>query len=121
MKLSFGTVFFTIALLSEGYFETSAIPVTETDADLQSLTESLEENALRSSPETSRIIVVADSNLLRTLAALNRGVLHQSLPEGLLSTERRDVAPEANPGIVIVRRDTMRCMVGRVYRPCWEV
>lgn len=124
MKLSVGTVLITVALFSECYFRTTAIPMTkadETEPDLQGLSESLEENSLRSSPGNSRIIVVADSNLLRTLMSLNKGVPHLSLPENLLSTERRDVNSDLSPSIAIIRRDTMRCMVGRVYRPCWEV
>ncbi|XP_073697464.1 pro-melanin-concentrating hormone, like [Garra rufa] len=122
MKLSVGTILITVALLSECYFRTAAIPMTkaeDTEPDLQSLNESLEENALRSAPGNSRIIVVADSNLLRTLTSLNRGV--PRLPESLLSTERRDVGTDLSPSIAIIKRDTMRCMVGRVYRPCWEV
>ncbi|KAK7173771.1 hypothetical protein R3I93_003560 [Phoxinus phoxinus] len=124
MKLSVGTILITVALLSECYFRTAAIPMTkadETESDLQGLSESLEENSLRSAPGNSRIIVVADSNLLRTLTSLNNGVHHLSLPESLLSTERRDVSSDLSPSIAIIRRDTMRCMVGRVYRPCWEV
>lgn len=124
MKLSVGTILITVALLSECYFRTAAIPMTkaeDTEPDLESLSESLEENALRSAPGNSRIIVVADSNLLRTLTSLNRGVPHLSLTENFLSTERRDVGTDLSPSIAIIKRDTMRCMVGRVYRPCWEV
>nr|AYA43842.1 melanin-concentrating hormone [Schizothorax davidi] len=124
MKLSVGTFLITVALLSECYFRTAAIPMTKAEdmePDLQGLSESLEENSLRSAPGNSRIIVVADSNLLRTLTSLNRGLPHLSLPESLLSTERRDVGTDLSPSIAIIKRDTMRCMVGRVYRPCWEV
>ncbi|NP_001155960.1 pro-melanin-concentrating hormone, like precursor [Danio rerio] len=124
MKLSAGTVLITVALLSECYFKTAAIPMTkseEIEPDLQSFSESLEENSLRSTPGGSRIIVVADSNLLRTLTSLNRGVPHLNAPESLLSTERREVGSDLSPNFAIIRRDTMRCMVGRVYRPCWEV
>ncbi|XP_058633019.1 pro-melanin-concentrating hormone, like [Onychostoma macrolepis] len=124
MKLSVGTVLITVALLSECYFRTAATPMTKAEdmePDLQSLSESLEENSLRSGPGNSRIIVVTDSNLLRTLTSLNRGLPHLSLPESLLSTERRDVGTDLSPSIAIIKRDTMRCMVGRVYRPCWEV
>ncbi|KAK2911483.1 hypothetical protein Q8A67_003616 [Cirrhinus molitorella] len=111
MKLSVGTILITVALLSECYFRTAAIPMTkaeDTEPDLQSLSESLEENALRSAPGNSRIIVVADSNLLRTLTSLNRGAPHLSLSESLLSTERRDVGTDLSPSIAIIKRDTMR-------------
>jgi len=124
MKLSVGTILITVALFSECYFITAAIPMTKADekeSDLQDLSEKLEENSLRSAPGNSRIIVVADYNLLRTLTSLNNGVHHLSVPESLLSTERRDVSSDLSPSIAIIRRDTMRCMVGRVYRPCWEV
>ncbi|XP_051967880.1 pro-MCH 1-like [Xyrauchen texanus] len=125
MKLSAGTVILTVAILSECYFRTSAIPMIpkadEMEPDLQGLSESLEDNTLRYAPESSRIIVVVDSDLLRTLKSLERGVSHLRLPESILSTERRDATSELSPSIAIIRRDTMRCMVGRVYRPCWEV
>ncbi|XP_043096238.1 pro-melanin-concentrating hormone, like [Puntigrus tetrazona] len=121
MKLSVGTILTTVALLSECCFRTAAIPMTKAEdmePDLQGLSESLEENVLRSASGNSRIIVVADSNLLRTLTSLNRGLPHLGLSE---STERRDVGTDLNPSSAIIKRDTMRCMVGRVYRPCWEV
>ncbi|XP_051529746.1 pro-MCH 1-like [Myxocyprinus asiaticus] len=125
MKLSAGTVILTVAILSECYFRSAAIPMIpkadEMEPDLQGLSEILEDNTLRSAPESSRIIVVVDSDLLRTLKSLNRGVSHLSLPESILSTERRDATSELSPSIAIIKRDTMRCMVGRVYRPCWEV
>ncbi|XP_059405069.1 pro-MCH 1-like [Carassius carassius] len=124
MKISVGTVLITVSLLSECYFRTAAIPMAkaeDTEPDLQGLSESLEENSLGYVPGNSRIIVVANSNLLRTLTSLNRGLPHLSPPESLLSTERRDVGTDLSPSIAIIKRDTMRCMVGRVYRPCWEV
>ncbi|XP_065140764.1 pro-melanin-concentrating hormone, like [Paramisgurnus dabryanus] len=124
MKISFATILITIALLSECHLTSVAIPMTkadEMDPDQQSLSESLEENDLRSGPGSSKIIVVADSNLLRTLKSLDRGVPRLGLLENMLSTERRDVGSDLSQGIAIIRRDTMRCMVGRVYRPCWEV
>ncbi|XP_051542707.1 pro-MCH 1-like [Myxocyprinus asiaticus] len=125
MKLFAETIILTFALLSDCYFRSAAIPMIpkadKMETDQQGLSETLEENALRSAPGSSRIIVVADSDLLRTLKSLDKGVSHFSLPESILSTERRDVTSELSPSIAIMRRDTMRCMVGRVYRPCWEV
>ncbi|XP_056602737.1 pro-melanin-concentrating hormone, like [Triplophysa dalaica] len=124
MKLSLATILMTIALLSECYSRSAALPMTKADemeTDQQGLSESFEENDLRSGPGGSKIIVVADSNLLRMLKSLDRGAPHLSLLENMLSTERRDTSSDQSPGIAIIRRDTMRCMVGRVYRPCWEV
>lgn len=91
--------------------------VEELDLEPETLGEGLEENTLSSGPMGSRIIVVGDSNLLRSLKALDRTLPQQSLAERILSPERRDISQD----FPIIRRDTMRCMVGRVYRPCWEV
>ncbi|XP_051969747.1 pro-MCH 1-like [Xyrauchen texanus] len=125
MKLSAETIILIVALLSDCYFQSAAIPMIpkadKMEPDQPGLSETLEDNALRSAPGSSRIIVVADSDLLRTLKSLDKGFSHLSLPESILSTERRDVTSELSPSIAIMRRDTMRCMVGRVYRPCWEV
>uniref|UniRef100_A0A8C6SFM9 Melanin-concentrating hormone n=1 Tax=Neogobius melanostomus TaxID=47308 RepID=A0A8C6SFM9_9GOBI len=60
-------------------------------------------------PRQPRVIVVADPGLWR---ALHSGT-------GLF--KRRAEEEHQDPNIPILRRDTMRCMVGRVYRPCWEV
>ncbi|KAG9281859.1 pro-MCH 1-like [Astyanax mexicanus] len=122
MKLSIFSVFFTIAFLSQFYLRSEAVPMPnadELDLKPETLVEGLEENALSSGPVGSRIIVVADSNLLRNLKALDRTFPHLSLAERFLTPERRDAS--ADLGTSIMRRDTMRCMVGRVYRPCWEV
>ncbi|XP_023653058.1 pro-melanin-concentrating hormone, like [Paramormyrops kingsleyae] len=77
----------------------------------------------------SRIIMVADAGLWRGPKMLGRGVAlvrHRDLgvaisPEDLLTTERRETSQDSELSIPIGRRDTMRCMVGRVYRPCWEM
>ncbi|XP_007236729.2 pro-melanin-concentrating hormone, like [Astyanax mexicanus] len=122
MKLSIFSVFFTIAFLSQFYLRSEAVLMPnadELDLKPETLVEGLEENALSSGPVGSRIIVVADSNLLRNLKALDRTFPHLSLAERFLTPERRDAS--ADLGTSIMRRDTMRCMVGRVYRPCWEV
>ncbi|KAK7895417.1 hypothetical protein WMY93_020742 [Mugilogobius chulae] len=59
-----------------------------------------------------RVIVVGDSSLWQGLRALHSGT-------GLFKRRAEEEHQDLN--IPILRRDTMRCMVGRVYRPCWEV
>ncbi|XP_062845009.1 pro-melanin-concentrating hormone, like [Trichomycterus rosablanca] len=121
MKLSMFFVF-AAAFLYECPLRSKALSMAnpeKLDLDQETLQEGLIENTAGSSP--SKILVVADFNLLKTLKALDRNVLQQILPERILSTERRDVNPDLGSSIAIIKRDSMRCMVGRVYRPCWEV
>ncbi|XP_066517699.1 pro-melanin-concentrating hormone, like [Hoplias malabaricus] len=123
MKLSIFAIFFTIAFLSRCHLRSVALPMInaeELDLEPETLGEGLVENALSSGPVGSRIIVVGDSNLLRSLKALDRSIPQLSLAERILTPERRDISQDLSPNSII-RRDTMRCMVGRVYRPCWEV
>ncbi|XP_027000474.2 pro-melanin-concentrating hormone, like [Tachysurus fulvidraco] len=114
MKLSvFSVLFFAIAFLSE------ALPLSNIeDINLiqDSTGEELAENFMGSRPGVSKIILVADAGLLRMLTALEK-----KMPERILSPDRIDGSPDFGSSISIVRRDTKRCMVGRVYRPCWEV
>ncbi|GAA6105754.1 pro-melanin-concentrating hormone, like [Tachysurus ichikawai] len=114
MKLSvFSVLFFAIAFLSE------ALPLSNIeDINLiqDSTGEELAENFVGSGPGVSKIILVADAGLLRMLTALEK-----KMPERILGPDRRDGSPDLGSSISIIRRDTKRCMVGRVYRPCWEV
>ncbi|XP_076866802.1 pro-melanin-concentrating hormone, like [Brachyhypopomus gauderio] len=119
MKLSVLSIFLTIAVLSGGNLQLEALPVSNTeelDLDQEALGERLADIPLSSA--ASRIILVADSKMLRGLKFLGRNQL--SLPERFLSADRRDVSQDHSPSGT-VKKDTMRCMVGRVYRPCWEV
>lgn len=119
MKLIAFTVLFAITFLSSGKVKSEAHPLANIESlDLiQDATgEGLAENTVGSGPGVSKLIVVADADLLRTLKALERNV-----PERILSPEGRDGSSDLSPRISIIRRDTKRCMVGRVYRPCWEV
>ncbi|XP_033832165.1 pro-melanin-concentrating hormone, like [Periophthalmus magnuspinnatus] len=59
-----------------------------------------------------KVIVVGDPSLWQSLRSLHSGT-------GLF--KRRTEEEHQDLNIPILRRDTMRCMVGRVYRPCWEV
>lgn len=68
-----------------------------------------------------RVIVVADPSLWRDLRTLNNGLslYKRRTDDNSQVIEHR--GPSQDVSIPILRRDTMRCMVGRVYRPCWEV
>ncbi|XP_026778252.3 pro-melanin-concentrating hormone, like [Pangasianodon hypophthalmus] len=119
MKLTVFSLLFAIAFLSDSSIKSEALPLDNIeDIDLiqDSTGEGLAENTVGSGPGISKIIRVADIDLLRMLKALER-----NMPERILSPDRRDGSPDLGPSISIIRRDTKRCMVGRVYRPCWEV
>ncbi|XP_054613291.1 pro-melanin-concentrating hormone, like [Dunckerocampus dactyliophorus] len=69
----------------------------------------------------SKVIVVADPSLWRELQVL-RNVMplyKRRADDSSQTSEHRNAGQDLN--LPILRRDTMRCMVGRVYRPCWEV
>ncbi|XP_061071797.1 pro-melanin-concentrating hormone, like [Conger conger] len=74
-------------------------------------------------------IIVVDTGISMGARALARGLKLYNLqdpevaqtPENILTQEQRGADQDLRSGIAIARRDTMRCMVGRVYRPCWEV
>ncbi|XP_053474288.1 pro-melanin-concentrating hormone, like [Ictalurus furcatus] len=119
MKLAVFSVLIAIAFLSGGNVKSEALPLDNIeDIDLlqDSTGERLTENKVGSGPGVSKIIMVADVDLLRMLKALER-----NMPERIPSPEGRDGSPDLGHSISIIRRETKRCMVGRVYRPCWEV
>ncbi|CAL8281213.1 pro-melanin-concentrating hormone, like [Gadus morhua] len=74
------------------------------------------------------IVMMADAAVLRNLRALDRGLSYYKQQQqqqtkagdGGLTLERRERLMGLEPGMALRKRDTMRCMVGRVYRPCWE-
>nr|XP_061837048.1 pro-MCH-like [Nerophis lumbriciformis] len=69
----------------------------------------------------SRVIVVADPSLWRELQVLRNGMsLYKRRADDQSQTGEHRTANQ-DLSFPILRRDTMRCMVGRVYRPCWEV
>lgn len=70
---------------------------------------------------TQKVIVVADPAMWRDLRALHSGLslLQKRTDDNSQVVDHRGASQDLN--IPILRRDTMRCMVGRVYRPCWEV
>lgn len=129
------SVIFATALFFECCTMSVAIPMSksedgslEQDAFGSLLSDEAAENSLGSAGaaavgETGRpkVIVVGDASLWKDLRALYKGLTlyKQRAGENGLILDRRDVFQD--PSIAVIRRDTMRCMVGRVYRPCWEV
>ncbi|XP_077398684.1 pro-melanin-concentrating hormone, like [Vanacampus margaritifer] len=68
-----------------------------------------------------RVIVVADPSLWHDVRMLRNGLplYKRRADDNSQVIEHRNTGQDLS--IPILRRDTMRCMVGRVYRPCWEV
>uniref|UniRef100_A0A087YJ06 Uncharacterized protein n=1 Tax=Poecilia formosa TaxID=48698 RepID=A0A087YJ06_POEFO len=60
---------------------------------------------------TRVIVIAADPTIWRDMRVLQNG----------MSVYKRRADEGNQLSIPILRRDNMRCMVGRVYRPCWEV
>lgn len=129
------SVIFAAALFFECYTLSVALPMGKTeDGSLEQDTfasllsgEMIEDNLgdtdLASVGKTRglRIIVVAEPSLWKDLRVLHNGLsfYKRRTDDNSQVIETRDVGQD--PSIPILRRDTMRCMVGRVYRPCWEV
>lgn len=68
-----------------------------------------------------RVIIVAEPSLWKDPRVLHNGLslFKRRIDDNSQVIETREAGQD--PNIPILRRDTMRCMVGRVYRPCWEV
>ncbi|XP_030004520.1 pro-melanin-concentrating hormone, like [Sphaeramia orbicularis] len=127
MRQSLMCFIFAAALLFECYALSAAVPMgrteensVEQDAFTSLLSEETAENSFSDADVASRsrgprVIVVADQSMWKELRSLHGGQpLYKRRAD---DTEHRD----QDLSIPILRRDTMRCMVGRVYRPCWEV
>ncbi|KAM4634676.1 pro-melanin-concentrating hormone, like [Polymixia lowei] len=135
MRQSVMSILFAAALFFECYTLSVAIPMSkiedgslEQDAFGSLLSEEAAENnlggedlAVMSKTGGPKMIVVADASLWKNLQMLDRGLLHykQRAGEKSMTLDRREAGQD--PSIAIIKKDTMRCMVGRVYRPCWEV
>ncbi|XP_039634870.1 pro-melanin-concentrating hormone, like [Perca fluviatilis] len=135
MRQSLMSVVFAAALLIECYALSVASPVGKTDdGSLEQdtfaslLSDDATENGLGDADPAAagktrrqRVIVIADPSLWRDLRVLHSGVslYKRRADDNSQVIEQRDAGQDLN--IPILRRDTMRCMVGRVYRPCWEV
>uniref|UniRef100_A0A8C9R0Y9 Melanin-concentrating hormone n=1 Tax=Scleropages formosus TaxID=113540 RepID=A0A8C9R0Y9_SCLFO len=122
MKLLTYTFFISMALLSESYRVSSAVSASKAE-------DTTLDGDAPSREGSSRIIILADSGLwrgpkmpTRSLPLLRHWDLEAAAaPGNVLAIERRDTNEDVASKVPIGRRDTMRCMVGRVYRPCWEV
>lgn len=129
------SVIFAAALLFECYALSVALPMSKTeDGSLEQDTfasllsgEAIENNlgdtdlATVGKTRGPRVIVVAEPSLWKDIRALHNGLslYKRRIDDNNQVIETRDAVQD--PSIPILRRDTMRCMVGRVYRPCWEV
>ncbi|KAJ7988425.1 hypothetical protein DPEC_G00323420 [Dallia pectoralis] len=131
MRNSVFSIVLAVALFSERYTPSTAVSTMteETDSDTEQdtldslLNDEAAENSLGSGRSgSSKIVVLADPGMLRNL---NRGHPFYTLRAGAagsdraLTVGRRNIGQDQSPYISIARRGTMRCMVGRVYRPCW--
>ncbi|TSL28201.1 Pro-MCH 1 [Bagarius yarrelli] len=110
MKLTVFFVLFAIAFLSDGNVVSEALPldgIKDIDLFQDTTAEGLAENTLRSGPGISKIILVADADLLRMLKALGRNI-----PERLPSPDGRDESLDPSSSISIIRRDTKSAPLG---------
>ncbi|KAF6722319.1 Pro-MCH [Oryzias melastigma] len=136
MRRSVMSVIFATVLFFDGYVPSAASPMANTedgsieqDAFTSLLTSEVTDNSLgEAEPITTTkarvprvIVIAADPSLWRDLRVLHGGlsVYKRTADDNNQVLEHRNLAQQLN--IPILRRDTMRCMVGRVYRPCWEV
>lgn len=127
---------FIAALLFECHALSAALPMgspedrsLEQEAFTSLLTDEATENSLNDADlatvtktRVPRVIVVATNpSLWRDLQLLHNGLsaYKRTADDYSQGPDHRDNGQQLN--IPILRRDTMRCMVGRVYRPCWEV
>ena len=132
MRQSLMSIVFAAALIFKCYVLSGALPIAKTeDGSLEQetfaslLSDKETENSFgdadlggEEKPSGPRVIVVADPGLWRDLR-----VLHNGLSLYKRRADHSDQVAQHSQGvnIPILRRDNMRCMVGRVYRPCWEV
>ncbi|KAM4528225.1 pro-melanin-concentrating hormone, like [Odontesthes bonariensis] len=132
MRQSLMSVIFAAALLFECYALSAALPMGKTEegsleeeAFTSLLSDQATENGLGDAdlaPWTKSraprvIVIAADPSLWRDLRVLHNGLsaYKRTADDNSQSTAGQQL------NIPILRRDAMRCMVGRVYRPCWEV
>ncbi|XP_041816536.1 pro-melanin-concentrating hormone, like [Chelmon rostratus] len=129
------SLIFAAALWFNCYALTVSLPMgkaedssLEQDIFTSPLSDEVTENSLGEAdlatvgkPRGPRVIVVADPSLWRDLRELHNGLslYKRRADDHSQVNEHRGASQDLS--IPILRRDTMRCMVGRVYRPCWEV
>lgn len=118
------------ALLCECYSLSVALPMSKTEdnsLEQDSFTSLLSEEGTDNGLEEADlagpskaggrgVIVVASPSLWRML---HNGLYQKRSGGGNQVGARKDATQDLS--IPILRRDAMKCMVGRVYRPCWEV
>nr|ACT33940.1 prepromelanin concentrating hormone [Cichlasoma dimerus] len=136
MRQSLISIIFAAALFFKCYALAAALPMgkaedgsLEQDVFTSLLNDEATENSqggadlsVVTKARAPRVIVIAaDANLWRDLRVLHNGLplYKRRADENNQVVEHKDVGQDLT--IPILRRDTMRCMVGRVYRPCWEV
>ncbi|XP_060936278.1 pro-melanin-concentrating hormone, like [Limanda limanda] len=136
MRQSCISIVFAAALILKGYVLSGALPMGKTeDGSMEQetfaslLSDKATENgfgdadlATEEKLSGPRVIVVADPSVWRDLRVLHNGLsLYKRRADhsDQVATQHKDAGQGVN--IPILRRDNMRCMVGRVYRPCWEV
>ncbi|XP_061733228.1 pro-melanin-concentrating hormone, like [Nerophis ophidion] len=128
MRQSLMSVILAAAILLHSSSSTSPGGLVEDSSSEQDAFASLmSEEAVAADPAAdgkargSRVIVVADPSLWRELQVLRNGMaLYKRRADDQSQTGEHRPANQ-DLSFPILRRDTMRCMVGRVYRPCWEV
>nr|BBG56857.1 prepro-melanin concentrating hormone 1 [Verasper variegatus] len=135
MRQSFVSIVFAAALIFKGYILSGALPMAKTeDGSLEQetfaslMSDKATENSFSDADlggeeklSGPRVIVMADPDLWRDLRVLHNGLslYKRRADHSEQVTQHKDASQGVN--IPILRRDNMRCMVGRVYRPCWEV
>ncbi|MEQ2263363.1 hypothetical protein XENORESO_009994 [Xenotaenia resolanae] len=136
MRQSLLSVIFAAALLLNCNALSMALPMGKTeDGSLEQEVfnsllndEAMESNLANADlasvtrPRTSKVIVIAaDPTVWRDLRVLQNGlsVYKRRADDSNQASEHGDSGQQLS--IPILKRDNMRCMVGRVYRPCWEV
>uniref|UniRef100_UPI0037E817DC pro-melanin-concentrating hormone, like n=1 Tax=Semicossyphus pulcher TaxID=241346 RepID=UPI0037E817DC len=135
MRPSVMPVIFAAALIFECYALSAALPMAksedsslEQDAFPSLLSDEVTENSLGDADLAAggqtrgqRVIIIADPSIWRDLRVLHSGLplYKRRADDNSQVLEHRGTSQDLS--VPILRRDTMRCMVGRVYRPCWEV
>nr|AHB33367.1 prepromelanin concentrating hormone [Platichthys stellatus] len=129
MRQSCVSIVFAAALIFKCYVLSGALPMGKAeDGSLEQETFASTENGFSDADLAGeeklsgpRVIVVADPSVWRDLRVLHNGLSLYKRRADLSdqAAQHKDASQGVN--IPILRRDNMRCMVGRVYRPCWEV
>ncbi|CAB1448026.1 unnamed protein product [Pleuronectes platessa] len=129
MRQSCMSIVFAAALIFKCCDLSGALPMGKAeDGSLEQETFASSENGFSDAdlageekPSGPRVIVVADPSVWRDLRVLHNGLslYKRRADHSDQAAQHKDASQGGN--IPILRRDNMRCMVGRVYRPCWEV